>query len=119
MKSCITVIVIIILLALFWVGLPFYQFFAYRGQAPMLPTLTWQLQADVPTSQQVVDTRYKEAGSIALAKLAAHGQQISAPAISAAVAIDGQVVWAGASGWADINKQAPATPASRFRLGST
>jgi serine beta-lactamase-like protein LACTB, mitochondrial len=40
------------------------------------------------------------------------------PAISAAVAINGRVVWEHASGWADGAHEHPATPASVFRIGS-
>ncbi|MGK2962277.1 MAG: serine hydrolase domain-containing protein [Gemmatimonadaceae bacterium] len=40
------------------------------------------------------------------------------PAISAAVAINGRVVWEHASGWTDRAHVNPATPASVFRIGS-
>ena len=41
------------------------------------------------------------------------------PAITMAVAIQGQVVWSGASGYADLAQQIPATAMTQFRLGST
>lgn len=40
------------------------------------------------------------------------------PAISAAVAINGRLVWEHASGWVDRDHLRPATPASVFRIGS-
>jgi len=40
------------------------------------------------------------------------------PSISAAIAWDGQLQWAGASGYADIERSLPATLRSRYRTGS-
>ena len=40
------------------------------------------------------------------------------PGLSAAVAVDGKIVWAEGFGLADAENQVPVTPASRFRLGS-
>ena len=45
--------------------------------------------------------------------------QLSAPALSAAVSIDGKRVWAGAIGYADVDRAIPATLSTVFRLGST
>jgi len=119
MKSKVAAAAALLVLVVVWLGLPVYQFFAYRGHAPMLPARSWVLPGEVPSTQTLLFPDYAEAGKAALEALAQHRQAINAPAISAAVAIDGQNVWAGASGWADIDRQAPATPASRFRLGST
>jgi len=41
------------------------------------------------------------------------------PGFSVAVAIDGQTVWVEAQGLADVEQGRPATPATRFRIGST
>lgn len=40
------------------------------------------------------------------------------PALSVAVAHEGQVVWAESFGWADIDRRVPATPLTTFRLGA-
>ena len=40
------------------------------------------------------------------------------PGLSAAVAIDGKVVWVEGFGLADVENQVPVSPESRFRLGS-
>ena len=40
------------------------------------------------------------------------------PGVSAAVAVDGRIVWAEAFGMADVAGQVPATPDTRFGLGS-
>ena len=41
-----------------------------------------------------------------------------APGASAAVALDGELVWTGVAGWADLKAEIPVTPKSRFRLAS-
>lgn len=40
------------------------------------------------------------------------------PSLSAALATVDGLSWAGASGWADVERREPATPASRYRTGS-
>ena len=40
------------------------------------------------------------------------------PGLSLAVAADGELVWAEGFGWADVERRAPVTPLTRFRLGS-
>lgn len=40
------------------------------------------------------------------------------PGLSVAVAVDGEVVWAEAFGWADVVSRTPLTPLARFRLGA-
>ena len=44
---------------------------------------------------------------------------IAAPSISAAVSVDGNVVWAGSVGWSNIRDGKPATPQTTYRIGST
>jgi len=41
-----------------------------------------------------------------------------APGVSAAVAVDGKVVWSEAQGYADMAAKIPVTAATRFRIGS-
>ncbi len=41
------------------------------------------------------------------------------PSLSVAVAYDGRIVWAAASGWADLSHRTPASLATRYRIGST
>jgi CubicO group peptidase (beta-lactamase class C family) len=42
-----------------------------------------------------------------------------APSVSAAILVDGEVVWAGAVGYADLDRLIPATPQTAYRLGSS
>lgn len=45
--------------------------------------------------------------------------ELGAPALSAAIAIDGEVVWAGATGYADIDNRTEVTLDTLFRIGSS
>lgn len=58
-------------------------------------------------------------GAAAEAALKAGQQAMNAPAISAALAIDGKLVWRGATGFADVDKRVKADFDTRFRIGST
>jgi serine beta-lactamase-like protein LACTB, mitochondrial len=40
------------------------------------------------------------------------------PGLSVAVAVDSEIVWAEGFGWADVERRAPVTPLTRFRLGA-
>ncbi len=48
-----------------------------------------------------------------------HQASIGAPAISIAIAQQGEILWAASSGWADIASGVPVTPDHMFRIGST
>lgn len=105
---------------LIWSAAPVYQFFAHQGKLPLPPWgfVQWP-DEQAPSTQQLLDARYADAAAQALTRLESHRQGIKAPAISAAVAIDGKLVWTGTSGWADIARRRPVTPDTRFRIGST
>lgn len=47
-----------------------------------------------------------------------HYQEYALPSLSAAVSIDGEVVWASSIGFADLKGQIPATPQTTYRFGS-
>lgn len=103
-----------------WLTAPLYQFFAHQGKLPLPPWGFVELPEEkAPSAQQLLDARYQNAADEALTRLETHRQGIKAPGISAAVAIDGKLVWTGTSGWADIASREPVTPNTRFRIGST
>lgn len=80
----------------------------------------WQaLPGPAPQVVASSDDRYAEAGQEAARLLEAMRQQHGIPGATAAVAIDGVVVWAAGTGWADLASQSPATPDTLFRIGST
>lgn len=107
---------LVFLIASIWFAWPIYQFFAYEGRVPMFfPEDT------IPPGNTPQTTPFSThpQSVAALELLAQHRTNIHAPAISAAVAVDGKIVWAGAVGWANIEAQIPATTATRFRIGSS
>jgi CubicO group peptidase (beta-lactamase class C family) len=105
-----------VLAALIWFLWPIYEFFAYEGKVPMFfPT---DLIPPEQTPQTTPFSAHPQSKA-ALALLTGHQSKINAPAISAAVAIDGEIVWAGANGWANIEAQIPATTDTQFRIGSS
>ncbi|MEM9055850.1 MAG: serine hydrolase domain-containing protein, partial [Pseudomonadota bacterium] len=102
-----------------WLLWPYYQFEAHSGNAP-LPPWGWQsMDGEAPATQRSFAARYAEAGDRVLALAAEHRRAIGAPALSVAVAIDGELAWHGATGWADLAARTLVTPATRFRIGST
>jgi CubicO group peptidase (beta-lactamase class C family) len=75
--------------------------------------------ATVPSSTAIAQRgRYSDAieHSRRMARTIAVDEKL--PALSVAVAVDGEMIWAEAFGWADIERREPATPRTRFRLGS-
>ena len=60
------------------------------------------------------------AGAVATARttLDAMVREGRTPGVSVAVAVDGRIVWAEAFGMADVDAKVPATPETRFGLGS-
>lgn len=52
------------------------------------------------------------------AEIESYRAEHALPAVSAAVGRDGEIVWAGAVGFADVEAGIEATPTSRFRVGS-
>lgn len=109
-----------VLMCLLWLLWPVYQSLAHKGKVPFPPFYQFiDLPADNPSTQSLGDIAYKNAGEKALALISQHKLKINAPAISAAVAIDGKLVWSGASGWADLEAKTPVSTHTQFRIGST
>jgi serine beta-lactamase-like protein LACTB, mitochondrial len=55
----------------------------------------------------------------ALGELARLNAELGIPAVSGAAVREGKVVWAQASGLADLEQKIPASPDDRYRMGST
>lgn len=102
-----------------WYLWPVYGFFSHSGDAP-LPPFGWVKMAErAPVTQEAPDPAFTEAGEKVIALLDERRKAIGAPAFSAAVAVDGDVVWCGAVGWADVASDKAASPETQFRIGST
>ncbi|NJM33770.1 MAG: beta-lactamase family protein [Rhodomicrobium sp.] len=72
-----------------------------------------------PATPGFADVRFSAANEAATRLLVQHRKQIDAPALSAAVAVNGAIIWSAAIGWADIENERAATPDTIFRIGST
>lgn len=119
LKRIVGIVSSLALLAAIWAGWPVYGFYAHKGSVSLPPYGWLEMPEDAPAIQQLYDLDYKDAGDSVLTIISKHRDKIGAPAISAAVSIDGQVVWSGATGWADLETESPATPQTVFRVGST
>lgn len=77
------------------------------------------LAAEAPQQTKVYQAEFEVSAKQAMAALRQSQQQGQFPALTAAVAWRGQLLWAGAAGYADIASQKPASIDSQFRIGST
>jgi serine beta-lactamase-like protein LACTB len=80
----------------------------------------WQQVPDVTSCDATpVAAQLEVAADQACALLLAHQARLHAPSLSAAIAIDGEIVWRAAVGWADLAENRAATPQTLYRIGST
>ncbi|WP_186435087.1 serine hydrolase domain-containing protein [Rheinheimera sediminis] len=77
------------------------------------------LAAEAAHQSKVYQASFQATAEQAMAELRQSQQQGQFPALTAAVAWRGQVLWAGAAGYADIASQKSASIDSQFRIGST
>ncbi len=77
------------------------------------------LPTDNPSQSKVYQSEFQAPAEQAAAALKHSQQQGEFPALTAAVAWRGQLLWAGAAGYADLESQKPASIESQFRIGST
>ena len=97
---------------------PIYLFVSQQFEVARSP-LGWQnIPAELPINSMTLNSAFKQSDELNNAMLA-KAREISAPSISAAIAIDGKLVWASAVGWADVENQIQATPDTAYRIGST
>ncbi len=115
----VTIFVMVLLTLLAWLVWPVYQFYGHRDMVPLTPFGWSELPAQMPTAQTVHVASYENAAAQALSVLQDHRERLQLPSLSAAIAIDGQLVWAGAVGWQDVASRAPATANTMYRIGST
>ena len=91
--------------------------------ACQLSSVSRQVPITAPVQSKLyvspVAATFTESATAAARQLELSRAQQKWPAMTAAVAWRGQLVWAGAAGYADLASQRPATIESQFRLGST
>ncbi len=82
--------------------------------------LGWRpLPAEAPLTSSTLDPAFDDAARDALAKLETMRVEEGIPGVTAAVAIDGALVWVGTAGWSDLEAMTPMTPDAMMRIGST
>ncbi|MBU0913457.1 MAG: beta-lactamase family protein [Gammaproteobacteria bacterium] len=81
--------------------------------------LSAKLSAGVPQQTKVYQSEFQASAEQAITALKQSQQQGQFPALTAAVAWRGQLLWAGAVGYADLESQKPTSIESQFRIGST
>lgn len=115
----IALVLVAILMPLGYAMAPLYYFFAEDYPVLRGPWGWIEVPDTAPYTEGAVDPAYRQAADKAQGILSARRATIHAPALSAAVAVDGHLVWSAAVGWADIKAGKKATPETLFRIGST
>jgi len=102
-----------------WIFWPIYGFLSNQYETARLPWGWQKLPVEMPYDVVQPNPSYDAAGKEALKILEVRREEISAPSLSAAIAVDGALVWAGAVGWRDVKEQKPVTTQTAYRIGST
>lgn len=112
-------VVTTLILAAAWFAWPLYGFASNQFEAWRLPFGWHEIPAAVPTYSEVFDDDYAAAAEEALRALEARGQAVGLPSLSAAIAVDGRLVWAGGTGLRHVSDASAATADTAYRIGST
>ena len=72
----------------------------------------------IPADSVLSNRRFERAGEFALAELERAQDNRHFPSLSLAVGVDGEVVWAGTVGYADVGALTPSTPDTRYYIAS-
>jgi len=95
-----------------------YPFFA--EDVPSMRPFGWfELPETRPYAEGGIAPGYHEAADRARHLLRDHVSDINVPAISAAIAVDGKLIWSAAAGYSDLEQKRNVTPNTLFRIGST
>lgn len=97
-------ILVVMLAAGFWL----------RGELGWRP-----LPTEAPLTSIALDPAFGDAAQEAIDALDAMRAEEGVPGVTAAVAIDGALVWVGAAGWSELENLTPMTPDNVMRIGST
>ena len=73
----------------------------------------------VPADIAVMDPRFEAISSALFEALESHRLAEALPALSAAIGVDGELAWAAAAGWANVEARVAARRSHKFRIGST
>ena len=102
-----------------WASWPIYGFVSNQFEIARLPWGWSKLPAHEVGDTLLLDPAYADIEDTAMRILEERRATISAPSLSAAIVVEGELVWAGAVGWRDIVAQEPVTTNTAYRIGST
>ena len=109
----------LIFAGLAWVLWPIYGFLSNQYETARLPWGWTELPAEAPIGASQVKAAYVEAGGKATKILEARRAKIGAPSLSAAISVNGELVWANAVGWENVSQNKAASHETIYRIGST
>ncbi|MBC3764641.1 serine hydrolase domain-containing protein [Neptunicella marina] len=113
-------ILVLLLVILGYLLTPIYGFLSHKDKLPMLPFGQQTMpHANAPMVSKVHNSDYAIQAADAIAMLEKHREVINSPGFTAAVAINNQLVWQGAAGWADLKHALPMQTDTQLRIGST
>ncbi len=72
-----------------------------------------------PWNERLHDDGFAAAAALAGERLREARERLGAPSLTAAVAVQGRLVWSAAVGYADVEARKPASEATVYRIGST
>ncbi len=82
--------------------------------------LGWEaMPSQFPMAQAQTPEDWRAAGQDLDQMLTDARTKLNAPSLSAAISVNGQIVWANAVGYEDVARKVPATAATSYRAGST
>jgi CubicO group peptidase (beta-lactamase class C family) len=119
LKFIVLPVLAVFIAALVWFGSPIYGFLSEQYEVARLPFGWVRLPKQAPHHQHLSDPRYAAASQASLDAIESRRKKLNLPSISAAVAINGALVWTGSAGWANVERDVPATYLTAYRIGST
>ncbi|MDZ7668613.1 MAG: serine hydrolase domain-containing protein [Gammaproteobacteria bacterium] len=86
----------------------------------LTPPWGWQkLPAAAPPTDQTFLPEYRGFAAAAMEQLLTERERIGTPSLSAAVAHEGEIIWAATAGWSSLQPPVPASVNTVYRIGST
>jgi CubicO group peptidase (beta-lactamase class C family) len=106
----------IVLIGVLLIGL---LFIAWRAIIWFTERTTPFADTPLPTCGRMIsDERYAPAAAKAAAQIQAMMKERAIPGLAAAIAVNDKIVWSEGFGYADRDKQTPASPQTQFRVAS-
>ena len=86
----------------------------------LTPPWRWQkLPSGAPPTDQIFMSEYRAFAAAAMEQLLIERERIGTPSLSAAVAHQGEIIWAATAGWASLQPPVPAGVETVYRIGSS